>query len=518
MSTDLSNYNFYNDSGLEDDCDESHYINGNRSSKTDFLAPMHDLYCFLFPDWVTVGDCSYGGERVIKLKGERYLIKTSGQKESQDKIGTYKSYKSRATFFGYPAKVLKTMVGLMSRKDDFFELPKNMEYLREKATFQGDSIQELGRKTKECVSAYGRSGILAYVSRDENQILFKKYNAFDIRDWIVIDGEVRAILLDESDYRPTKGFSQEIDPRFLLIGLNKQGIYYQVIIKDEQSIPKLDQFDYDNPKKEFSDSYSEPEFKGSKSKIIPWQFFNPSDNSHIPGVSPILNLCNMTLALYRNEADYRQQLFIQSQGTPVFTGFDKDETNEILLGCEGGIASENSEAQASFLELKGNGLPEARNANLDLHKHCVQEGLSLVVTTSEPESNAALMTRMDSKTASIAEIVEAYENGFLDLLRTIAIWMKEDPDSIRMIANKDFMRSENIGQEIMNITEGWLKGYPVSVEDLHKHAIKNDLTESSLEDILSSNAKFGIKPLGAFGMLNMTNDNSSSNKEGDNHE
>lgn len=512
MATDLCNYNFYNNSEL-DGCPESHYMNGNRSGKTDFSAPSHDLYDFLFPDWVTIGDCAYGGERVIKLKEERYLIKTDGQKESSDGIGSYKSYKFRAVFFGYPGKVLKTMVGLMTRKDDYFEFPDSMEYLKKKATSQGDSIQELGRKTKECVSGYGRSGVLGYVSSDGNEILFKKYNAFDIRDWIVIDGEVRAILLDESDYRPTKGFSQEIDPRFLLIGLNGKGIYYQVIIKSEADIPKLDEFDYDNPEKEFKKDYSEPEFKGNKSKSIPFQFFNPSDNSHIPGMSPILNLCNMTLALYRNEADYRQQIFMQSQGTPVFTGFDEDEQDKIILGSEGGIASENAEAEASFLELKGNGLPEARNANADLHKHCVQEGLSLVITTSEPESNAALMTRMDSKTASIAEIVDACENGFTDLLRIVAIWMKEDPEKLVVKCNKDFMRSEDVGQEIVNIVNSWKQGFPISIEDLHEYAVKNDLTERTLEDIIASNAKYGIRPLGEFGMLNMNNKQTASNKE-----
>ncbi|RLI49161.1 hypothetical protein DRO61_05480 [Candidatus Bathyarchaeota archaeon] len=230
-------------------------------------------------------------------------------------------------------------------------------------------------------------------------------------------------------------------------------------------------------------------------------------------MSPLLNLCNMTLGLYRNEADYRQQLFMQSQGTPVFTGFDKDETKEIRLGCEGGIASENSEAQAGFLELLGNGLPEARNANADLHKHAVQEGLSLVVTTSEPESNAALMTRMDSKTASIAEIVDAYENGLLDLLRTIAIWIGEDPEKIIAKCNKDFMRSEDIGQEIVNIVASWKQGFPVSIEDLHELAVKNDLTERTLDEIIASNAKYGIKPIGEFGMLNMVNKQTPNNKE-----
>jgi hypothetical protein len=177
------------------------------------LDSRHPEYMKFHPLWVKMRD-TYEGEDCVKDKGEEYLPATSGMMldgmETNNGLGykAYQAYKRRAVFPELVEDAVKAMVGVMHSKAPVFELPSQLEPLRERATLTGESLDLLLRRINEAQLTPGRIGLLLDLPKEGvgNSIPYiATYDAEKILNWD--DGEqvepslqsFNLVVLDESE-------------------------------------------------------------------------------------------------------------------------------------------------------------------------------------------------------------------------------------------------------------------------------------------------------------------------------
>ena len=97
-----------------------------------------------------------------------------------------------------------------------------------------------------------------------------------------------------------------------------------------------------------------PSRQGQTTNKIPFAFINSVDIAADPDVPPLEGLANLCLAIYRGEADYRQNLFMQSQDTLVITGMSGDD-DAIRTGAGACIKIPNPDGDAKYVGGNFNG-------------------------------------------------------------------------------------------------------------------------------------------------------------------
>src|SRR5574337_1294012 len=95
------------------------------------------------------------------------------------------------------------------------------------------------------------------------------------------------------------------------------------------------------------DSMVPPLLRGQPLEQIPFVFVNTKDITSEPDEPPLLGLGRLSLAVYRGEADYRQNLFMQGQDTLVVIGGQSKSG-----GAENGEAKPLRTGAGSYLEVE----------------------------------------------------------------------------------------------------------------------------------------------------------------------
>jgi hypothetical protein len=157
------------------------------------------------------------------------------------------------------------------------------------------------------------------------------YKAEDIINWddSSVDEltlpKLNLVVLNESEYERTEDFGWKFVDKFrvLILGdpaLNEnQGIYQTGLFRDRTT--------------NFAPTgLAMPNLRGKTLEELPFVFINSKDIVSSPDDPPLLGLARLTLAIYRGEADYRQNLFMQGQDTLVVIGV-ADETFRIGAGA-----------------------------------------------------------------------------------------------------------------------------------------------------------------------------------------
>lgn len=165
------------------------------------ISVFHPEYDEFWKAWRLMRD-AFEGEDDIKARGEDYLPMKSGTAVIADvnlRARAYEAYKERAEFPELVAPTIRGSLGVMMSKPANIELPKSMEFLREKVTLDGMTLEQFHREITEELLAVGRYGILPSIAIDGQTPYLAGYETEAIRNWSVQDGKVVMVALDESD-------------------------------------------------------------------------------------------------------------------------------------------------------------------------------------------------------------------------------------------------------------------------------------------------------------------------------
>lgn len=456
------------------------------------IDATHPDYQEFLSDWATLRDL-YRGERVVKQKGQVYLPATQGMQldgmaKSTD-IGykAYEAYKLRAVFPDYVREGVEALVGLLHQKEPTIELPVAMEPLREAATLHGESLNDLLRRinTEQLIS--GRIGILADLPKTPDPAkplpYLTTYVAEAVRNWDGAEAQDRAslnlVVLDESGYVRNDEFTWELVTKYRVLQLGK--------LEENEQTAKYLQGTFSNAggaSNEYNAAAMQPPLlRGTALEKIPFAFINSKDIVPAPDDPPLVGLGRLVLAIYRGEADYRQNLFMQGQDTLVIVGnvrnpsADEGEDDALRTGAGSRIEVDLG-GDAKYIGVSATGLAEQRVCLENDRKRAETKAGQLInAQGSQQESGAALRTRLSAQTATLNQVALAGAAGLESVLRIVAEWMGANPDEVKVTPNLEFADFELSGKDILDLTSARTMGAPLSKKSIHDLLLDRGITK-----------------------------------------
>jgi hypothetical protein len=450
------------------------------------LSSKHPEYQLLLADWLLMRDC-YQGERQIKSKNELYLPMTASQVLDGGRGAVtskgylaYMAYQKRAVFFNFVREAVQSAIGMMHSKPADIKLPKAMEKIRGR---NGETLQYILRKINTEQLLTGRIGVMADIpvkTTPDNDIPYiTLYESEKIVNWddgaveTLIPQKLNLVVLDESEQvRDVFTWTKKEKARVLTLGPMESnenaGEYFQGVFVDDS------EYAISNMKA--------PQWKGRTLNEIPFTIINSCDVTADVDDPPLLDLANISLAIYRGEADYRQNLYMQGQDTFVTIGGMFSEEDSVRLGTGARIDLPQG-GDAKFVGVTGDGLSEQREALDRLTSRASSMGAQTLDSTSrERESGDSLRLRIAARTADMNQVVEAGAFGLELVLKSVAKWMDEDPEEVKVTPNKEFGDMPLTGQSMVEIATARNLGWPISAKSMHDLSVKRHLTTKTFEE------------------------------------
>ncbi len=479
---------------------------------------LHPKYVVCIPDWRVVRD-AHKGERHIKSLKEQYLPATSGMREmgmdTSQSEGTkmYKAYLERAVFPDLIKPAVNALVGVMHREPAEIKLPAALESMRENATLDGESLMVLLRRMNEEQLMTGRVGLLVDVPKGGPDVmpLIAVYEAETMINWDTSrrkDGRLAPdlIVLDETKDERTDRFTWQRLKKFLVLELaipdekgevsgvplppKTNAMYRSQLIVPESEHDTREQVNRqtgvssdDSPGKAVV-----PKLAGKTLDEIPFVFVGSIDLSPDPDQIPMLGLANISVTIYRGEADYRHSLFMQGQDTLITMGDnaagEEGKSARRLVGA-GAVINLPLGADAKYIGVNSTGLREQREALMNDRNRSAELGANLLSSAkagSGREAAESLKIRVAARTATILTIVETGALGLQTALKIAAVWKGANPDEVSVTPNKDFIEDESVGQDFVALMTAKAGGGPISLKTIHNWMSVKDLTELTFEE------------------------------------
>ncbi len=456
------------------------------------VESKHPLYTEFNQDWAQLRD-TYRGERIVKERGHAYLPPTAGMLADGALNGTsssgakaYDAYRGRARFPELVRQAVETMLGVMHHKPPTIELPKKLEAMLERATLRNESLQMLLRRINEEQLITGRLGLLLEVPDSPGPVLpyIALYQAEHIINWD--DGargnaelnSLNLVVLDESQEERINSFEWEDVKKYrvLVLGdINENeaqgtGVYSVGVFKDDGTFSQ--------------DALLEPSISGTTMDRVPFSFININDVVPTPDDAPLLGVSNLSLTIYRTEADYRQALFMQGQDTLVTIGALRGEGEAVRVGA-GATIDLPLDGDAKFIGVSSEGLSELRSALENDYTRGEQRANGLLETVSRSaESGEALRVRVSARTASLNQIALTGAFGLQEILRMAATWVGADPEEVIVTPNLDFVADRLPAAELTGYMASKGLGAPISLQSIHEQMQDRGLTSLTWEEEL----------------------------------
>jgi hypothetical protein len=478
---------------------------------------IHPEYEARRTDWEMVRD-GLEGQRVVKARRQKYLpvppgmvggisgeVLASTGKRTTDE--PYDFYLGFAEFPEILEPALTGFQGIIHAREAMVTLPSSMEYLRDDATPEGDSLETLwGMVTREILSG-SRVGLLADVSADD-KIRFVGYSTENIINWQVrparFGGGAIFVVIRELKQMPRAGedgqddeFATE-DRRFwreLRLGSGEadNAVYMTRLWEDPEEIRQSQSQTGPLPvelSSSSSTSQSEPEvvvpwkvvnIRGRTFDFIPFVPINALDIGFEYGAIPMMPMTRRAFSIYRLTADYRRALYQKGDPQPYVAGIPKSEA-PTLIGGEQVWTFSNPDAKPGYLDVDGDGIPLMRQAIQDELVRFDQEGGRLLSTTQRAESGDALKLRTQAHQVTLRNIVINAGIGMTMALRQVAKMFGLDEDSVTFKPDLDFAEPVMDGQQALHWAQAINQGAPLSLESFHGLMVRGGVTEKTFEE------------------------------------
>ena len=391
-----------------------------------------------------IRDCK-AGESAVKIAGEAYLPKLTGQKPA-----AYERYIARGSFYNAMGRTVNALTGLVMRKEPMFEVPKEIEDDLENITSNNLSIIELTRECIEAALSYARQGLLVDADNTGKKVFIAVYDAMSIINWRmqVIDGEEKLTMLvlqetcskiDDKDKFVTKDIPQV---RVLqLEGEDQEGVIPgKLIVKVYQ-------------KKEQSSNWEQvgedmmPNIQNKRLDYIPFVFIGAMANEISPEKPPLADLATLNIGHWRMEVDYKHGLHLCAIPTPWAAGFPKNA--ELYIGPEKAWVTEEIGATCGYLEFTGQGLSAIKEALERAEQHMATMGSRVLEQQKKSqEAFATVKSRQGSDSATLENIAGTVEKGLEKALTLYSLWKGRGDVEIEVTLNRDFVDVELNPQQL----------------------------------------------------------------------
>jgi hypothetical protein len=472
---------------------------------TSTLATVHPDYEEQRCAWMRIRD-SYKGQEHIKKLGVDYLPPTTGMAKltaggayqwSKDGLLKYCNYKMRALFPGDMAEMVRTAIGILWNKDATIEVPKKLEYIKEEATSEGDTILQLMRDINVEQLLVGRCGLLAdlptRVRRQAARPYFTMYKAEKILNWdigsrgLVPYRQLNHVVLDESENERQADLSYSYVEKYLVLSIGNldpndtDGFYYYGRFR---GVPDV------GGNGAITGGAGSPLFTSAGMKkaamnlpFLPFVFINSTHINPRMEAPPHIDLADLIVSLYQNSANLEQQIHEQSQETLVIPGGASDVDYAIGVGA---VLTPPINGDAKFIGIDGKGLPEAQkhyqNKRIQIER---RSGQMIDTRSLQRESGESLKTRLAAQTATLSMIAKACGWGMTRGLKHMAVMVGADPNEVKVKPNVNFLNPELFAKTLVELMQAKSMGLPVTNKDLILMMQDRGITSDDVATVLA---------------------------------
>ncbi len=448
------------------------------------FSPRAD-YSEALPGWQLVKRCVAGAREV--RKHDIYLPMPDPENKSPENQARYKQYKKRAMFLNITGRTRTGLLGAVFRKTAELQLPTGVEYLKENASGDGTSLEQLSKDSVgECLDT-GRGGFLVDFPEVEGvssmadmqgrRALIHHYGAESIIDWNeqVIEGVkclVYVCLLERVS---------EFNPDSLERTTSTQ--YRVLLLADGRYVQRV----YAEDGKSFTEAVPTDK-SGKPFKHILFSFYGSQNNDASVDRSPLEDLADVNILHYGNSATVEESGFISSQPTLFITtdidadSFVKLNPNGMHIGSTRGYNLGKS-GTATLVQATESQL--ARTLLKDKEEQMLMIGARIVQNAGGAETAEAVRIRYSSDNSVLGTIAgnvsEALKRAVLDAQR----FMMGEPDEKATVfwLNQSFFDETMTAQDILAQVQLWQQGL-IAKSDVRTNLRQGGVLEADRTDDL----------------------------------
>lgn len=405
-----------------------------------------DLTSARLAEWILMRDAA-AGEGAVKARGEAYLPKPSGFKTRPDGgKAMYDAYRMRAQFPEILAPSISAMVGIIHDSESRVELPGALDFIIERATENGLTLDAFHRRITRQLLEVGRYGVLADAPEGAGQPFLVGYGAEVIINW---DADGTFFVLDETQL-VRDGFEWIEFSRFRVLELI-EGRYIQTVFEGPDLVP----------------TEILPEGVGALAlEVVPFVVATSRDLTPVPEPPPLVGVGRAAVAIYQLSADYRHQLYMSGQETLVIiNGKVPDAIGAgVVIELEG---TESRKPDAKYVGPSGVGI--------EAHKVAIEQNLKASVragarmfdqTESRQESGEARRLRFAAETATLMSVAQNSCAALEASLRHVAVMVGADPKQVVVAPPTDLLDSTMSPDDAVKLVKVWQEG-AISYETLY---------------------------------------------------
>lgn len=457
-------------------------------------------YSEALPGWQLVKRCVAGAREV--RKHDIYLPMPDPENKSPENLARYRQYKKRAMFLNVTGRTRTGLMGAVFRKTAELTLPTGVDYLKENASGDGTSLEQLSKEAVgECLDT-GRggflvdfptvkteSGVSSMADLATKRALIHFYNALAIIDWDeqVIDGVKKLVYVNlqecVTEFNPAELSRETYKQNRVLLLID--GKYVQRVYKEGDA----------------THTETQPTDKsGQPFDHIPFSFFGAQNNDASVDKSPLEDLADVNILHYGNSATVEESGFISSQPTLFITTdisadeFAKVNPNGMHIGSTRGYNLGKS-GDAKLVQATESQL--ARTLMKDKEEQMLMIGARIVQQGGGAETAEAVRIRYSSDNSVLGTIAgnvsEAIRRAILDAER----FMIGEPDENSTVfwLNQAFFDETMTAQDIMAQVQLWQQGF-IAKSDVRTNlrqggVLEADRTDDKIDEELASQPPVG---------------------------
>ncbi|MGO3923416.1 DUF4055 domain-containing protein [Pseudomonas sp. QLc11A] len=418
---------------------------------------------------------------------------------SSENQARYKQLKKRAMFLNITGRTRAGLLGAVFRKTAELGLPTEVEYLKENASGDGTSLEQLSKKAVgECLDT-GRGGFLVDYPKVEaasgvssmadaakQKALIHFYDAESIIDWDeqVIDGVKHLVYVNlqecVSKFDAAQLSREEYKQNRVLLLID--GKYEQRVYKEGS-----EDFTPTNP----------TDKNGRPFDHIPFSFFGSENNDADIDKSPLEDLADVNILHYGNSATVEESGFISSQPTLFLTTdispdeFVKLNPTGMRIGSRRGY-NLGKTGSATLVQAEATQL--TRELMKDKQEQMVMIGARIVQQGGGNETAEAARIRYSSDNSILGTVAgnvsEALKRAILDAERFM-IGEPNEKDTVFWL-NQAFFDEVMTAQDILAQVQLWQQGV-IAKKDLRTNlrqsgTIEADRTDEDIDDDIEATA------------------------------
>jgi hypothetical protein len=399
---------------------------------------------------------------------DQYLRPSDGMRRSEHGYQRFCDFIYRAKYYPYPQETRDQALGMIQNEPPIIELPAQLEFMRDNATANYESLEKVMSITNSEQMVTSRVGLLLSVTGDSNapyNIYF--YKAETIIDWNVKlneDGEKEAdwVVLETGDKVDDK-------PVYQVLYIEQDGFYamYKTTNKDsEYGVYGM------NDDEMIPESWVQPRVKETPINKIPFVVINVQRLGYEfekPFLEP---LSDASVKLFQASARLEDNLEWGGKSTLFTQNYAMGKDERVVVG-NGAVNKTSAEsANAHYATAGVDGIEPSRKDVEEKKKDCSDLGVDLV--NQGVESGVALAARTNIKTASLKTLAKTGAEGTEQLLKIGSEWIGANPDEVNITANTSFSDPQYTADDLVKMSMLVRNG------DMSKEAFFNILKKMGL--------------------------------------